>query len=626
MLQRLTLLLVFLSVSCVQAQVFYSNLQSDPAIRGSKQKANNNSKTASITLTLPFIEDFSGYTGNPDSTKFLNNGGVFVNNRYPVLPPTINAASFDGIDQNGTAYDFGEDPFIDGETDELESCDIDLSALSIASNVKMSFYWQKGSFLENNAPDDNDSLVLQFKDNAGTWSNIWSEVGDSVITQSSTNTFQYVCISLDSAKYFHNGFRFRFKSYGRRTGRYDIWNVDYIFIAQNRLTTAPYPELGFSTDPTSILKDYETMPYKHFLAAMNSYINDSVCALVYNQNTSATILNDTLMAFHEEIRDVQIESTLTTGGNTGINPGESIKVCWTPSIDSLNNQLGPLDSDSSYYLKYKLNINTADTLRQNDSTVKITKLENYYAYDDGTVEGGAGIGKKEGRIVVEFDIPMNDTLIGVDILFPRQSPDLSGKGLKILIMDELEGINGGTNDNVLFQPFQSLTYDSTLNGFHTYNFESSPTPIQAGKLYVGYQQFTNEVIYAGLDANTDNLDKVHIDVNGAWIPFLNATDSTVGSLMIRPIFNHFTLAEVLTTIEKEFEQLEVTIFPNPTSKSLNTSVLVDNITIYNIIGQTIMNIENIQQNQIDVSNLKPGTYIVKLLKGKAVATKRLVIR
>lgn len=621
MLQRLLIFGTILFTLTAKSQVHYSNLQFDTPLVNASSKAGSSSKIASTTLNLPFIEDFSGYTGVADTTKFISGGGTYVNARYPVLPPTINAATFDGIKEDGEAYDFGTDPFVDGATDELTSCNLDLSGLHPDSNVVMSFYWQKGSILENNAPDDNDSIRLQFKDQSGIWSTMWVELGDATVTDSSTTDFAYVTVTIDSLKYFHNAFQFRFQSYGRRTGRFDVWSIDYIYIDSQRSSLIPFPELGFSTAPTSVIKGYQTVPYKHFLQNISTFLADSVCAKVYNQQSSPVLLNDTLMQFSEKVRTVSIENTTTTGGNASLSPGQNINVCWTPSIDSITNKFSGLDMDSTYILKYKLNINTGDVFRQNDSVVGITKLDNFYAYDDGTVEGGVGIGKNQGRVMVEFDIAEDDTLIALDILFPRHSPEPTSKGIKLLIMDELEGINGGVSDNVLYQPFQTLRYGTVLNEYYRYDLSANPVPIQAGKIYVGYQQFTNNVIYAGLDGNTDNLDKVHIDVNGTWIPLLSPNDSTKGSIMIRPVFDHY----ILTASEKELEKLSITIFPNPTSNSFTTSLTADEVYIYNISGQEVFRSIKSNRNSFDVTNLRPGTYFVKILKDNRLATKKLII-
>ena len=55
------------------------------------------------TLNLPFFDDFSTSSLYPDSSKWLNNQ-VYVNNHFPVYPPTLNVATFDVLNAEGRPY------------------------------------------------------------------------------------------------------------------------------------------------------------------------------------------------------------------------------------------------------------------------------------------------------------------------------------------------------------------------------------------------------------------------------------------------------------------------------------------------------------------------------------------
>ncbi len=624
LVRLLPILLLPLIAIPTLGQVYYQNLNYDPVIQAlsGNKKATGNQKTTSTTLSLPFLEEFSTYTGSADTTKFISGGGTYVNGRFPVCPPTLNAATFDGIDESGQAYEFSDEEFLDGATDELVSCEIDLSSYAPASDVVISFYWQKGSILELNAPDENDSLRLQFKDNTDTWSTVWVEYGDTTITDTSTNDFTYVAISLDSNKYFHNGFQFRFQSYGRMTGPFDVWSVDYIYMDAGRSSMNPISESGFSTHPTSILKDYQAMPFTHFLLAKDSALATSVCAKVFNQAAGPVLLNDTLMTLDEVVRGINIETTLADGGDTLLPSGGSVDVCWTPSIDSINTHFTSLNDGDSIELKYRLNISTGDVLSRNDSSTSITILDDYYAYDDGSVESGAGIAKNQGRIMVEFETPIDDNLTGMEIYFPRHSPDISGTAIKLWVMDALEGVDGAPSDHALYQPTYPLYYGTALNQFHRYEFPISIN-VPAGKFYIGYQQFTNNNIYVGLDANTDQLDKVKINVNGSWQDFLQPNDSTKGSLMIRPVFGN----NVMVGVEDKYEPLNVDIFPNPASESFRVSAPVDNVIIYSNSGVEINNWTGKADSSsiFDISSYPPGIYVIHLIQGNKLATKKLCV-
>lgn len=82
-------------------------LKYNPQIRllNANQPANA-AKFQSIgdTLTIPFIDDFSSTLVYPDSSKWLDRN-VFINSDFPINPPTLGVATFDGLDSLGNAYD-----------------------------------------------------------------------------------------------------------------------------------------------------------------------------------------------------------------------------------------------------------------------------------------------------------------------------------------------------------------------------------------------------------------------------------------------------------------------------------------------------------------------------------------
>lgn len=74
---------------------------------------------------------------------------------------------------------------------------------------------------------------------------------------------------------------------------------------------------------------------------------------------------------------------------------------------------------------------------------------------------------------------------------------------------------------------------------------------------------------------------------------------------------------------KHFNSIEFTAYPNPTS-SLITIMLdeeIKNVTIYNLMGAKVMNTSS---NQIDVSHLSSGTYIMKVTTEKGIGTKKII--
>jgi hypothetical protein len=76
-----------------------------------------------------------------------------------------------------------------------------------------------------------------------------------------------------------------------------------------------------------------------------------------------------------------------------------------------------------------------------------------------------------------------------------------------------------------------------------------------------------------------------------------------------------------------FEEAKIAMYPNPVSSSLSISSLenLDTISIYNVIGQEVMNLKVNDSNVvINVSNFQNGIYIVKAFSEGKVSTSKFI--
>ena len=73
----------------------------------------------------------------------------------------------------------------------------------------------------------------------------------------------------------------------------------------------------------------------------------------------------------------------------------------------------------------------------------------------------------------------------------------------------------------------------------------------------------------------------------------------------------------------------LTIYPNPVSNGkvfISTSLnLTKEIKIYDVLGKKIMS-ETLMGKELNISNLTPGVYILKITENNFSATRKLVIR
>ena len=135
-------------------------------------------KQNKLALTLPFIDDFSYPFTQPDNNLW-NSSSVFINRSYPINPPTIGVATFDGLNSNGRANNMTFTGTDSENADTLTSQQIDLSNIDTA--YFMFYYQAQGN---GNDPQTTDSLILEFS--AGTdslgneiWNTIWKKEGSA---------------------------------------------------------------------------------------------------------------------------------------------------------------------------------------------------------------------------------------------------------------------------------------------------------------------------------------------------------------------------------------------------------------------------------------------------------------
>lgn len=83
------------------------------------------------------------------------------------------------------------------------------------------------------------------------------------------------------------------------------------------------------------------------------------------------------------------------------------------------------------------------------------------------------------------------------------------------------------------------------------------------------------------------------------------------------------------TIELENNSTQVALFPIPAASILNvqSATEIDNITVYNTLGQTVLNVNNVNTytTQITTNNLDNGVYIISVVTGNKVMTQQFQV-
>ena len=88
-------------------------------------------------------------------------------------------------------------------------------------------------------------------------------------------------------------------------------------------------------------------------------------------------------------------------------------------------------------------------------------------------------------------------------------------------------------------------------------------------------------------------------------------------------FYHYYVDQVVSTTD--FAEVEINIYPNPTSSVLNVSLLgleAQTFQVKNVLGQIVLKGNNMKT--IDVSKLNGGVYILQLHIGEKIKVKRFI--
>ena len=577
-----------------KAQEVVSNLISNPQL--SKNQFISNNK---LVVNLPFIDDFS-YNSSVVDSSLWQNSSVFVNRTYPINPPTLGVATFDGLNEKGLARDFS--PFsISEPSDTLLSRPIDMSGLTSAY---LMFYFQGKGI--GDAPQIEDKLILEFLRDS-VWEQKWVSNG---ITMSE---FEKVVVIIDSVHYLTNNFQFRFRNYATISGNFDHWHIDYVKLDEllSSSDTMDLNDVAFVYNSPSFLKRYYEMPWTHFLNNESSELKDSIDIII--RNNSASINVDYQFNIFENNNQIFHYPTIGVSRNVSILDYDTIGnfSFSNPPINISNNLFNSFQMDSTIFnIQHIIGTASSDN-KLNDTLYHNQNFLSHFAYDDGTCEAAYGLNVNGAKIAYKFKLNRPDTLRAVQMYFPQMLDSVNDIPFQLTIWNDLNGIG-----NIVYQ--QEVFPVHTENGaYHTYYIDQ-PFKI-VGTFYVGWEQTTGDLLNIGLDKNNQANDYMFYNVGAGW-----NVSSYLGSWMIRPVLS---MQEIVSSTINE--KLQFRVFPNPASSKFYIQTIDKNsvISIFSMQGILIHRF-NMTSNfqKVNVKNLSAGVYIVELLNEKNRRYQKIIVK
>lgn len=550
-------------------------------------------------LNLPFIDDFSSAPIFPDARKWKDKW-VYVNNDFAIRPPSVNVATFDGLDFRGNPYGQGN-----GICDTLTSQAVNLSNLRRQDSVYLSFFIQPKGL--GAVPGTEDFLYLEFRTNGGFFANDWQRVWSASVTNYPTNRFTQIYLLIDSA-YLHDDFQFRFTNYGSRTGNLNNWHLDYIQLDRGRTQNDGYFDAALSNTPPSLLKPYYAMPRKHYDVNPSTF-NNSVQNLVVRLNHSnPSPLNYGRVTFNAE--NVSIDSFGNTGGFLNAKTDTTVSIF---STFPLNNSS---QSDSiAFRARYYTNLNNnLDNIVTNDTMSIVTLFSNFFAYDDGTAEAGYGIKNKAGSVALGYKLETADTLQGISMFFNQAGIDVSQQAFNLMVWSSINKNSSG--ERVLKRiPFIRPVYTNQRNGFYYFKLDE-PLLLPAGTFYIGWEQLDPFILNMGFDRNfqlngdfAKNAEMYYKLNDQIW----RATNEN-GALMMRPLIGKWLNPPVGMNELKTLEtKLTATVYPNPATNyiQIDANFTQLKIDVLDITGRIIASNQDFEKI-VHLPTVNTGLYIVKI--------------
>ncbi|WP_127123618.1 T9SS type A sorting domain-containing protein [Chryseotalea sanaruensis] len=581
-------------------------------------------------MKLPFWDDFS-FAGSSRDTLWAQKEDVIILDGFAIRPPTQGAAIMDGTRANGSPFE--TDLTTNSITDVLVSRKIMLAEVPVANRASVYLSFQYQWKANGEAPDPSDFLQVDFMNDQGEW--ITQDFIRVTEDPDPTIFLDYIK-QVSSEVYFHNDFQFRISRFGRSSGPFDTWAIDYVYLNQNRFATDfSFPDRAIGAGHTSLFGKYFGVPQQHLYG--NEIINAPSFLLTTQKNEGTPLDQFTYLNTKNYFGETFTEHDATLDSPAGLfisafgkieTPIENLPdLANTTFFDrqadsttvTLKTILTSSDNISIYTIPEEDNADYDDLIyapidfRVNDTLQTSYNISDYYAYDDGIAEYSLGLAQTGNEAAFGFTKLGSeaDTLTGVYIYFPQLTGQLSTIVDLLIFAD-----NAGSPGTLIGEEVISIRRPG-LNIFHKIALRNAVLVPQ--NFYVGWRQPANGLLSIGLDKGVDNSDKLFDNANGGWKPASNI----FGTPMIRPIFGK---GEITTALPEYTNSLE--LYPNPVTNTFFINRIANVLSIYNINGQEINFTTNhtFEGTQVTLTQSTQGLALVKLKVGNEIIVRKIVIQ
>lgn len=564
-----------------------------------------NARTAEVNQ-LPFWDDFAS---GMDTLSWIFSGSSF-SSTIGNNPPSFGVIVLDGVDETGKPYSRETREL--GAGDYVTSHPFDLSGVdeSDRESLYLSFFWQAGGQAE--MPDEGDALTLQFLTADSVWTTVWEQFGG---VERDPELFSQEIIGVDSV-YQHDSFQFRFVNFGRLSGPFDTWIIDYVYFNDGRNEdNLAYLDRALTRENKFLLGDYGAVP----LAFFQDFQTDDFTPIDNEFNNLERRFR--AMEYSVSLQDASGTQEIRINQNTPFNPVPNSLERREFSSNPVE-RLPVLEEETDLLIKTYLTtgdqsyfeISQGDTtffdqidFRKNDTVQSRIPIRDYFAYDVGRADYAAGINQRSGILAVRYEVSQPVYLTGLSIDFTN--PLQVDQPVDIQVWTDLEA-------PPIYQKEALIRLKEAEEDILFFPID---TNIQVnGTYFVGFSQFTNDFIHVGLSKENDQGDQIFYNVVGAWVQ----NEEVRGSLLIRP---HISLTAPFQESSLPSETLRY--FPNPVRENLYLEASYQEIRIFDSFGREIFpeRTKSETGEMINFANQLPGIYVINLINKKESKSIRILV-
>jgi len=540
---------------------------------------------------------------------------AYVNRTFPVDPPTIGVATFDGLDRTGFPYDVTVQlPY--GECDRLTSVPIDLQ-YPAGDSIYLSFLYQPQGLSGDDIVQVQDSLLLElYAPVDDEWVQVWQ--ADYTTVQ----PFQQVMVPIDENRFLQSDFQMRFRNYGTRSGALDQWHLDYVRLGRNRsFDDTVLVDVAFVMPESSLLQVYTSVPFNKISASAPSFMAQDVELTMKNLDIDDKFITWGYTSGIDGSAPVEVCENY--GNNISNNAGTTFQTTHPVNTSPCDFVYDPaLSADAAFWRTNVWLDATPNNIAYNDTMSFVQEISNYYSYDDGSAEAGYSLNTQGAKVAVRFDTQGGDSLRAVRMYFDPVFSENDPTDGSFLIT-----VWTGLNPEVV--QFQNFSFSEPTYRFDGPNkfveFPLDSTIYVQGSFYVGWVQTNAIKMNVGFDRNRDNSDRIFYKVNG---PFANT--SFEGSLMLRPVM--VSAVDPWATVPEAEAPDALEVYPNPANEEVfirfngaEQGVVVE---VCDAMGRMVDRSVLRANMPIGVSGLAPGIYVLRVFEegGRVLGQERMIIQ